>query len=138
MAEAKFKPTGQGVESFLDGQELARRADCVELVAMMRRATGAEPRLWSANIVGFGDYHYRYASGHEGDACLVGFSPRKTEFSIYLAPGFDGLAPLLAKLGKHRMGKGCLYVKRLADIDRAVLEQLIVLSVAHLRQTYPA
>jgi hypothetical protein len=138
MAEAKTKPTAASVGRFLSPLDAARRADAEALIDMMRRATGAEPKLWGPSIVGFGTYHYRYASGHEGDSCLVGFSPRKAEFSIYLAPGFDDLAPLLARLGKHRMGKGCLYVKRLADVDRAVLAQLIDRSVAHLRKTYPS
>ena len=107
----------------------------------MSRITGEKPRLWGT-IVGFGRYHYKYPTGHEGDTCLVGFSPRKTAFSIYLLGSyFPETEPkakaLLARLGKHSMGKACLYAKKLADIDLEVLEQLIELSVGALRERYP-
>jgi hypothetical protein len=138
MAENKTKATGASVDDFLAKVEPARRDDCRTLVEIMRRATGEEPKLWGPSIVGFGQYHYEYASGHRGDICIAGFSPRKAAFSIYLAPSFDGMKPLLARLGKHQMGKSCLYVKRLADVDLAVLEQLVARSVEHVRKTYPA
>jgi hypothetical protein len=130
MAETKTKPTDVSVTEFLAKvDDPQRRADSQVLMEMMTRITGEKPKMWGPSIVGFGTYHYKYASGHEGDACLTGFSPRKAEFSIYIHPD-DGL---LAKLGKHRMGKGCLYVKRLTDIDIGVLEQLVRRSVEAVR-----
>lgn len=120
-----------------------KRADSRILVAMMSRVTGEKPKLAHPGIVAFGNYHYKYASGHEGDSALTGFAPRKGEFSIYIhgsaAPDqVDGRDELLARLGKHRMGKGCLYIKRLDEVDLAVLEQLVSNSVKWLRATYPA
>jgi len=142
MAEPKTKPTNDSVAAFLEQiDDPARRADAQTFLALMQRATGEAPRLWGSSIIGFGQYHYRYASGHEGDACLTGFSPRKAEFSFYLSCAADD-APardaLLARLGKHRMGKGCLYVKRAGDIDLAVLDDLVRLTVKSLRAAYPA
>jgi hypothetical protein len=143
MPEPKTRPTAADVGAFLAAVEDERkRADAHRLVELMSRITGEPPRLWGT-IVGFGQYHYKYASGHEGDSALVGFSPRKAEFSIYLMgtyfPGQETQREaLLARLGKHRMGKACLYVKRLDDIDLAVLEELVRMSVAALREHYPA
>lgn len=142
MAEQKTKPSTADVGAFLaaiEGEQ--RRADAAHLVELMQRATGEAPKLWGGAIVGFGQYHYRYASGREGDSCLVGFSPRQSEFSIYLMGVYfpdsaDAAGQLLARLCKHRMGKACLYVNRLADIDLSVLTQLIELSVGKLRQHY--
>jgi hypothetical protein len=117
-----------------------KRADCQVLIELMSRVTGKKPRLWTRDIVGFGKYHYRYSSAHEGDAPLVGFSPRRAEFSIYLYGTHDESderSDLLAKLGKHRIGKGCLYVRRLEQVDLAVLEQLIENSVQNIRTMYP-
>lgn len=126
MSENKTKPTEQKIDDFLDSiSDSQRRADCEAIVAMMREATGAEPRMWGANMVGFGDHHYRYASGREGDTFITGFSPRKQNMTIYLSYGFDQDADLLARLGKHSTGKVCLYIKRLADIDQAVLRELL-------------
>lgn len=131
------------VAALLDGiQSELRRADARHLVEMMQRITGKPPKLWSGSIIGFGQYHYRYESGHEGDSCLVGFSPRKSEFSIYLTGIYfpESSEParlLLERLGKHGMGKACLYVRKLADIDEAVLTKLIEFSVAELREHYP-
>jgi hypothetical protein len=139
MAELKTRETSASVEAFLAAvEDEARRADCRTVAAIMGEVTGEAPRMWGPSIVGFGRYHYRYASGHEGDACLTGFSPRKKELTLYLMPGLDALAPLLARLGKHKAGKGCLYVKCLADIDLAVLRELVAACVAHLRTLYPA
>ena len=133
----KTKATGADVAAFLDAVEgEERRADCAALVAMMSRVTGEPPLLWGPSIVGFGRYHYRYASGHEGDAPLAGFSPRAKEFSIYLNCDDAPRAALLAKLGKHRMAKSCLYVKRLADVDAAVLEALVRHAAEDVRQRY--
>lgn len=139
MAELKTRETAASVGEFLAAiEDAGRREDCRTLTALMREVTGHEPRLWGPSIVGFGRYHYRYASGHEGDSCLAGFSPRKKELTLYLMPGLDALAPLLARLGKHRAGKGCLYIKRLSDIDLAVLRELVAASVSHLKSTYPS
>jgi hypothetical protein len=104
---------------------------------MMTKVTKEKPKMWGTSIVGFGSYHYKYESGHEGDSCLAGFSSRKAEISLYLMPGLQAKETLLAALGKHKAGKGCLYVKRLSDIDVRVLEKLIRESVAELRRRYP-
>jgi hypothetical protein len=139
VAELKTKKTGASVSAFLaaiPGQE--RRADCRALSAMMRRATGAPAKMWGPAIVGFGDCRYRYDSGREGDWFLVGFSPRKAQLSVYLMGGIDPKAPAMKKLGPHKAGKGCLYVKRLADLDLAVLEGLIEASVGRTRARYGA
>ena len=103
----------------------------------MKKATGEEPRMWGPSIVGFGSYHYRYESGHEGDACLVGFSSRKPEIVVYIAGGFESRERLLQELGKHRTGKVCIYIKRLSDIDTEVLGKLVEASVAEVRKRYP-
>lgn len=138
MAEQKTQPTQASVKAFLDrsAPDQERRADCETLIRIMKKATGEPPRMWGPTIVGFGTYHYRYASGHEGDSCLVGFSPRKGDLSIYVM----GMGPerdaLLTRLGKHRMGKACLYVRRLSDIDLEVLERLVAVSVKELRRLY--
>lgn len=131
MAENKTRPTDADVMVFLDGiADEQRRRDCLTVVELMRGATGAEPRMWGANIVGFGDQRYRYASGREGDWFLVGFSPRKQNLTLYLTYGFEQHADLLARLGKHSVGKACLYVKRLSDLDLAALRELIARSAA--------
>lgn len=137
MAETKTKPTGVSVDSFLDKVEgEQRRADCATLVALIGKVTGKPAHMWGPSIVGFDTYHYKYDSGHEGDAPVVGFSPRKNEFSIYLGCEDETRRELLTRLGKHRMGKGCLYVKKLADIDLGVLEKLIAGSVAEIKRRY--
>jgi hypothetical protein len=128
MAEAKFKPaTEMSVIEFLTKlDDPQKRADSKVLVEMMSRVTGKKPQLWEYGVVGFGEYHYKYASGREGDSPLAAFSPRKADFSIYLDPhDTEERAELLSRLGKHRMGKGCLYVKRLEQIDLGALEQLV-------------
>jgi hypothetical protein len=102
----------------------------------MQRVTGLKPEMWGTSMVGFGLYRYTYASGHSGEWFQVGFAPRKRDLTVYLMAGFDGLEPQLARLGKHKTGKSCLYVARLDDIDTAVLEQMIETSVARLRQRY--
>ena len=103
----------------------------------MQRVTGEPAVLWGDALIGFGTYHYRYASGHQGDAPLAGFSPRKGDTSVYLSCDAAASAALLAKLGRHRIGKSCLYLRRLADVDMAVLEQLVVASMEDMRQRYP-
>lgn len=140
MAEQKTKPTSDDIGAFLNGLDGEKRRDAETLISLMSEATDRPPILWGS-MVGFGQYQYRYASGTQGDTFLVGFAPRKAEFSIYLMgiyfPDTAATADaLLATLGKHRMGKACLYVKRLADIDMAVLTQLVTLSVTRLKQEY--
>src|SRR5687768_4959518 len=111
MAEQKTKPTEQSVESFLDKVPDEKvRDDCFALVKLMKKVTGSAPKMWGPTIVGFGKYHYKYESGHEGDACLTGFSPRKQNITLYVMPGATQHADLLKKLGKHKAGKGCLYI----------------------------
>ena len=132
MAELKTKPTQVSVEEFLERVEPAsKREDGKVLDALFRKVTGAEPKMWGPTIVGYGQYHYKYASGHEGDMCRVGFSPRKAKHSLYLlgclttAEGRARRTEQLARLGKHSTGVGCLYVNKLADIDLSVLEEMI-------------
>ena len=131
MAENKTKPTKLNVAAFIGGiTDQTRRADAKALVKLMHSATGEKPQMWGPSIIGFGSYHYRYESGREGDMPLVGFSPRKAATVLY---GMGEGKALLAKLGKHTMGKGCVYIKNLADVDQAVLEAMVVKSVAATR-----
>lgn len=134
----KTRAEATSVDGFIAAvPDAQRRADAQVLVRLMREATGCEPVMWGPSIIGFDRYHYRYDSGHEGDMPIVGFSPRKTALVLYLLPGFDGYEALLSKLGKHSTGKSCLYLKRLSDADPAVLEALVVESVAEMRRRYP-
>lgn len=131
MAELKTKQNDQDVAAYLNGiADEQRRRDCLTILELMREVTGAEPNMWGDNIVGFGRHHYRYASGREGDWFLTGFSPRKQNLTLYLASGFDRHAELLQRLGKHSVGKACLYIKRLDQIDLPTLRELIERSVA--------
>lgn len=133
MAEMKTKETKASVQKFLKGiKDDDRRRDCTALVELMKEVTQAQPRMWGTSIVGFGSYHYKYASGREGDWFIVGFSPRKQDLTLYLLPGLAGRETLLSKLGKHRTGRSCLYVKRLADVDPVVLRQLVERSVKEM------
>ncbi len=126
MAELKTKPNQADVEKFIASVEDARkRRDSRALLVMMQEITGARPRMWGDSIVGFGTYHYRYASGREGDWFITGFSPRKQALTVYLMCDVSAQQPLLNKLGKYKIGKSCLYVKKLEDIDEAVLRELI-------------
>ncbi|MBE7550898.1 MAG: DUF1801 domain-containing protein [Anaerolineales bacterium] len=138
MAELKTKPTEQSVEQFLQGvSPEQKRLDCLALVKLMREITGSEPRMWGSSMVGFGSYHYKYASGQEGDYFLTGFSPRKQNLTVYIMAGFDRYGDLMQRLGKYTTGKSCLYVKRLADVDLPTLSELIRQSVSYMIQTYP-
>lgn len=138
MASPKTMPTDVPVTDFLDAvADEQKRADCYELVDLMREVTGAEPVMWGPSIVGFGSYHYTYASGREGDWMISGFAPRKRELTLYIMAGFEGYGALMERLGKHRTGKSCLYIKRLDDVDRDVLRELIAASVAHMRAEHP-
>ena len=137
MATNKTLPTPADALAHLAAiEDPARRADCQALSGLMERVTGAAPVMWGPSIFGFGSYHYRYASGHEGDAPMAGFASRKGDISIYLSCDTEARAALLAKLGRHKMGKGCLYVRRLADIDLAVLEALVRESIATTEALY--
>ncbi len=133
--ELKTKKTAASVSAFLDAvEDDERRKDCKKLVQMMKRVTKAQPKMWGPSIVGFGDYHYVYESGREGDWFLAGFSPRKRDLTLYVMSGFDGHEALMNELGKYKTGKACLYVKRLADVDLDVLEQLVAKSVAFMKK----
>jgi Domain of unknown function (DU1801) len=137
MAENKTKPTDASVESYIAAiDDESRRTDCETLVKLMAKATKQKAKMWGSSIIGFGSYHYKYDSGREGDSCLTGFSPRKGDISVYLVANFSGQEELLSKLGKHKMGKACLYVKKLSDVDLKVLEQLVVGSVAEVRRRH--
>lgn len=115
-----------------------QRADAAALIALMSQAAGAPPKMWGPSIIGFGRYRYRYESGREGEMCRIGFSPRKGQTVVYIVDGFPGHAGLMAKLGKHKTGKSCLYIKRLADIDMGVLGALAAASLAEMDARYPA
>jgi len=135
---AKTKPEANSAAAFLEAvPDAQRRADGEAVLRMMQSVTGCEPVMWGPAIVGFDRYHYRYDSGHEGDAPIVGFSPRKQALVLYITPGFAGYDALLAKLGRHTTGKSCLYVKRLSDIDAGALEELVRASVAEMRRRHP-
>ena len=138
MAETKTRPTPVSVADFLAAVDNpVRRADGETLCAMLTRMTGEEPRLWGPSIIGFGSYHYKYDSGHEGTSCRIGFSPRKAELVLYVLSGAEGEADWLARLGKHKTGKSCLYIKRLSDVDMNVLEELCTASLAAMDARYP-
>jgi hypothetical protein len=126
MAEQKTKPTSVTVDSFLSKvADPQQRADALSVLEMMKDVTGLAPRMWGPSMVGFGEYHYKYGSGHEGDCFLIGFSPRKAALTIYFMPGLDRFQPFLKRLGKYKTGKACLYIKKLADIDLGVLREMI-------------
>ena len=129
MAEAKTQPTKVPFKRFLETVDDARRDDCRRLVDMMQAATGAPPVIWGDSLVGFGQYRYVYASGRTGDWPVVGFSPRKSDLTLYLTSGFEGSEAILARLGKHKASKACLYIKRLSDVDQDALQDLIAKNV---------
>jgi hypothetical protein len=130
MSDPKTRPTDQDVEHFLESiADVRQRQDSRTIVEIMSEVTGAAPRMWGDNIVGFGSYHYRYASGREGDWLITGFSPRKQNLTLYLCYGFEQHGELLQRLGKYKVGKACLYLKRLDDVDRTALRELIERSV---------
>jgi Domain of unknown function (DU1801) len=136
--ENKTKPTEIGVNAFIEAvTDERQRAEARKIAAMMERLSGHKPRMWGPSIIGFGSYHYRYESGREGEMCRIGFSPRKGNTVLYLVDGFLGHGELLAKLGKHKTGKSCLYIRRLLDVDEAVLEQLCVESLKWMAQKCP-
>jgi hypothetical protein len=138
MAELKTKPTDVSPTAFINQVENEqRRKDAHELVALMKEVTGKPPKMWGPTIIGFDKYHYQYDSGREADMLLTGFSPRKASLVLYLGPGLQDKT-LMAKLGKHKIGKGCLYVNKLDDIDRDVLRELVAKAVQEMRKRYAA
>ena len=140
MAEAKNKTlaTAASVEEFLAAVEPERkREESIELDRLFRRVTGWSPRMWGPSIVGYGEYHYRYDSGREGDFLATGFSPRKAKHSVYIMPGYSDYGSILKRLGKHSTGKSCLYINKLADIDLDVLAELIEMGLRDLGDRYP-
>lgn len=135
MAEPKTKPTNQSVKEFLNEiPEPERRADCFAVAKIMEEITGEKPRMWGPSIVGFGSYHYKYASGREGDWPMAAFSPRKKDLTVYLMMGFEKRRELMEKLGKHSASKSCLYIKRLSDVHIPTLKKLIKISVKDLKE----
>lgn len=138
MAENKTKQANESVEAFLnkvDNEQ--KRADCIAVAKLMEEVTGEKAKMWGPSIVGFGSYHYKYESGREGDSCVVGFSPRKQNITLYLMGAVANEPDLVAKLGKCKTGGGCLYINKLAEVDTKVLKQLIKKSVAWVKKTYP-
>ena len=134
MAELKTQKNDASVEDFLNSvSDAQKREDSFAVLELMREVTGEKPAMWGTNIVGFGSYHYKYASGREGDWPLAGFAPRERELTLYIMAGFERYEELLAKLGKHKTGVSCLYIKRLADVDPTVLKQLVSASVKHMK-----
>ncbi len=133
-AELKTKLNDASVEDFINAiEDETIRADCFEIAKMMKQATKAEPKMWGSSIVGFGSYHYKGASGREGDWMLVGFSPRKQNLTLYIMAGFERYDELMKKLGKFSTGKSCLYIKKLADVDKKVLKELVSESVQYMK-----
>lgn len=139
MAKIKTTETDSSVIDFINTvAEDPKRNDAFELLKIMEEVTGFEPKMWGSGIIGFGSYHYKYESGHEGEAPLTAFSPRKDAISLYLSSSFENKEELLSKFGKHKAGKGCIYIKKLSDINTEILKQMISLSVNYLKKSYPS
>ena len=138
MPQNKTRQTNATVTNFINTvEDEQRRADCFEISALMEKITGSPPAMWGTSIVGFGEYHYKYDSGREGDHMRAGFSSRKAALTLYIMTGFSNYNELMKKLGKYKIGKSCLYIKKLDDIDRDVLTELIIQSVAYMNEKYP-
>jgi hypothetical protein len=138
MAENKTKQTKASVDKFISAiKDENIRKDCYTIIKIMKSVTKEEPKMWGPSIIGFGTYHYKYASGREGDMCIVGFSPRKQNLTIYLVGGFEKQKALLAKLGKYKTSKVCLYIKSLKDVDVKILKEMIANSVKEMKKMYP-
>src|SRR5690606_2407376 len=136
MTELKTTPNDSDVELFLETiSDEQKRNDSRVLCKLLEEITGTPAKMWGSSVIGFDTYHYKYKSGREGDWMVVGFSPRKSQITIYIMDGFESYKGLLAKLGKHTTAKSCLYIKRLDDVDQSVLEELIRLSVGHIRSS---
>jgi len=137
MTELKTKPTNKSVEDFLKKVDHpTKREDSFKILELMKDITQEEPVMWGDSIVGFGSYHYKYASDREGDWPLVGFSPRKQNLTLYIMAGFEKYEKLLEKLGKFKTGKSCLYINKLQDVDTQILKELILESVEHMKKEY--
>ena len=131
----KTQPNNLSVSDFINQVEPEqKRKDCLAIAEMMRQATQAEPKMWGDSMIGFGEYHYKYASGREGDWFLTGFAPRKQNISLYIMAGFKRYEELMSKLGKYKTGKSCLYINKLADVDEGVLKELIQLSACYVEE----
>lgn len=138
MAENKTKQTNASVDMFINSlKDETEREDCYEIIKIMKSITKEEPKMWGPSIIGFGTYHYKYASGREGDMCIAGFSPRKQNLTIYLMPGFEIQQSQLKKLGKYKTSKVCLYIKSLKDVDVKILKEMISISVKETKKLYP-
>ena len=136
MADLKTKPTDTSVEIFLNGiADERKRQDSFTILELMKQVTQTEPKMWGDSMVGFGSYHYKYESGREGDTFLTGFSPRKQNLTLYIMAGFDEQDALLSKLGRHKTGRSCLYINKLADVDQSVLKEMIERSYNHMVST---
>ena len=138
MATLKTQPNQQSVQEFLwQIEDLNQQKDAKRILQLMEEISGETAKMWGDSMIGFGSYHYRYASGREGDWFLTGFSPRKKQFSLYIMAGFERYEALLQKLGKYKTGKSCLYIKNLSDVDEAILRELIRASVDYMKSQYP-
>ena len=140
MAKNKTTETNESIVDFINAfvEDETKKKDAFELIKIMQEVSHFEPKMWGPSIIGFGSYHYKYASGHEGDAPLVAFSPRKATISLYVYTAPEDRDELLAKLGKHKPSKGCIYVKKLADIEVDVLKNMIAISLENLKKLYPS
>lgn len=141
MAKAKYelktKATEVSPKDFIAAMEDGpRKKDAEVLLKWMTKVTGLKPKMWGPSIIGFGRYHYEYQTGHSGDMCMTGFSPRKANLVLYILPGYMDMTDKLARLGKHKTGKSCLYINKLADVDMAVLEEIVRDGLAHVRKNY--
>ena len=138
MAKNKTTENTNSVTDFINTvTDETKRNDCFPIIELMQKQTGFEAKMWGGAIVGFGSYHYKYESGREGDAPLIGFSPRVNAITLYLAGDFDKKEELLKKFGKHKTSKGCIYIKRLVDVDIKLLKEMIKISVVHMKKKYP-
>ncbi|MFN3232073.1 MAG: DUF1801 domain-containing protein [Alphaproteobacteria bacterium] len=136
-AQNKTQPTDMAPDDFIAAVEPERRRqDGFALLDFFNRVTGLEPKMWGPSIIGYGRYHYKYESGREGDFLMTGFSPRKTALTVYILPGYQDMADKLARLGKHKIGKSCLYINQLEDIDMMVLEEIVKDGLAYMRANY--
>ena len=137
MAVNKTKQTNESFVKFLNTiEDETKRNDCFEIAEMMKQESKCEPKMWGPAIIGFGNYHYKYASGHEGDMCMIGFSPRKQNITLYISAGINNQMDLLKKLGKHKRSKGCLYINKLNDVDQEILRDLIKASYFFMKNKY--
>lgn len=138
MTKIKTTQNSNSITEFLNSvEDEKKRDDAIKLIGIIKKETELEPKMWGSSIIGFGSYHYKYESGHEGDAPLVGLSPRKAAISIYLSPSFENKEKRLEQLGKYKVGKGCIYIKKLEDIDIEILKIMILESIQFLKDKYP-